>query len=403
MNGFTAPQSVTYANGNAILDFGGGDAITLLNISQSQYQSLSGAGFGDHWTNGSGGTWTTGSDWSLGVPNSNEAAVIDASGSYSVTISTAVSVSELSTISTATLDITTGTLTLSGMGTSDLAGAVQNSGTITVENGTLDLSGGLSGAGSLVIDAGATLQLGGAGAQAVTFSDVSDTLQDTLQLDNGHGLTGTISGLSSTSGSFVITGQGNITTTSGDAIDFASSGGTSGNGNGANVTLTPSGTLTGAANGIKVVQNGVGDLTVDASGDVTGNAGDGVLAKVSANAHGNIVVDDTGSVTGNGSGSIGLLAENLDAGDNGDITITQAGASGGSYGIEALNYGSGDTTVDSSGAVTATVEYWIRALSYGTGDVSVNMDEARSIPAAPASMPLMKIPLSQSWRTVRLR
>jgi hypothetical protein len=51
LNGLTAPQSVSYANGNAILDFGNNDIVTLLHVSQSQYEGLGGSEF----TNGGDG------------------------------------------------------------------------------------------------------------------------------------------------------------------------------------------------------------------------------------------------------------------------------------------------------------------------------------------------------------
>ena len=80
-------------------------------------------------------------------------------------------------------------------------------------------------------------------------------------------------------------------------------------------------------------------------------------------------------VTGTGSGSIGLLAENLNGANNGNVTVTQlGGASGGSYGIEALTQGNGNIAVEAAGAVTAGVQFGIFADSYGTGDVSVVTD-----------------------------
>jgi Ca2+-binding RTX toxin-like protein len=45
LNGLTAPLSVSYTNGNAILDFGNNDIVTLLHVSQSQYEALGGSEF----------------------------------------------------------------------------------------------------------------------------------------------------------------------------------------------------------------------------------------------------------------------------------------------------------------------------------------------------------------------
>src|SRR5204863_4117081 len=42
-----------------------------------------------HWINSSGGNWATASNWSQGVPTSTVDAVIDAAGTYAITISSA--------------------------------------------------------------------------------------------------------------------------------------------------------------------------------------------------------------------------------------------------------------------------------------------------------------------------
>src|SRR5262249_59042956 len=43
----------------------------------------------DHWINSAGGNWATAANWRNGVPTANLAADIDASGTYTVTISSA--------------------------------------------------------------------------------------------------------------------------------------------------------------------------------------------------------------------------------------------------------------------------------------------------------------------------
>ena len=148
-------------------------------------------------------------------------------------------------------NINGGTVTNAGTldsvsGNNVISGFVTNTGTIEVVSGTLNLSGGLTGVGTLIVDGGSTLELAGADAQTVTFAGGTGT----LQLDDALGFTGTISGVSSSGGAFTITGAGNVTSGSGDAIDFTASGGTLANP--ATVTLTPSGTIKGAAGGINV-------------------------------------------------------------------------------------------------------------------------------------------------------
>ena len=199
---------------------------------------------------------------------------------------------------------------LQGSGT--ITGNVVDDGNITVASGTLDIAGNLSGSGTVTIDAGATLELGGSAGETVTFANGG-----TLQLDNAPGFTGTITGLALMPGTYAITGQGNVATTSGDAIDFTSSGGAIGTP--ANVSITTGGAISASsstATGINLVQNGVGNITVDASN----------------------------------------------------------GVSGGDYGIQAINNSDGNIAVESAGTVTGTVQYGILAKSFGAGSVSVVTD-----------------------------
>jgi VCBS repeat-containing protein len=55
LNGLTAPLRVSYASGNAILDFGNNDVVTLLNVTQLQYEALDGSEFTSGDGNNGGG------------------------------------------------------------------------------------------------------------------------------------------------------------------------------------------------------------------------------------------------------------------------------------------------------------------------------------------------------------
>ncbi|MBW7966256.1 VCBS domain-containing protein [Bradyrhizobium sp. BR 10261] len=259
---------------------------------------------------------------------------------------------------------------VSGLNT--ISAGITNTGMIEVQAGTLNLSGGVAGAGSLVIDDGATLELAGATAQTVTFAGGADTLE--LDKVGGRSFTGTITGQSSTGGTFTVTGAADITTSSGDALDFTASGGMAGAPG--NVVLTPTGTLKGAANGVVVTQNGAGNISLTATGDTTGLAGNGIALTDSATGSGNITIDNlTGKATGTGANSEGILVENLNAANAGDISITQlGGAVGGAYGIDATTHGDGDVTIDAGGNVTGSSIYAIRARSYGVGDIKVTTE-----------------------------
>ncbi|MGY4282438.1 hypothetical protein ACVWXO_001658 [Bradyrhizobium sp. LM2.7] len=255
-------------------------------------------------------------------------------------------------------------------GFNKITAAVDNAGgSIEVQAGTLDLAGGLTGAGSLIIDGGATLELAGANAQTVTFAGGTDTLQ--LDKVAGQSFTGTIAGQSTTGGTFTITGAGNITTSSGDALDFTALGGAPGAP--ANIVLTPTGALTGAVNGIVVTQNGTGGISLTVAKDITGLNGNGITLRDSATGVGSITVNNlTGKATGTGVNSEGILVENLNAANNGDISITQlGGAVGGAYGIDATTQGGGDISINAGGNITGSSIYGIRARSYGSGSESV--------------------------------
>ena len=92
----------------------------------------------DNWTNGGGDlVFSNRLNWSSGVPMSSSIANINAIGTYTVTSSVNETVLAITTIPTATLDLTGGSLTaLAGTG----VGA--NAGTISVESGAVFTVGG---------------------------------------------------------------------------------------------------------------------------------------------------------------------------------------------------------------------------------------------------------------------
>ena len=254
-------------------------------------------------------------------------------------------------------------------GSNTVSAMVTNTGAIEVQAGTLNLAGGLSGVGSVTIDNGATLEArGGDGADHCLCR-----WRDTLQLDKivGQSFTGTIAGQSTKAGTFTIKGAADITTSSGDALDFTASGGTSAAP--ADIILTPTGALTGAANGVAVTQNCAGDISFTAAGDIKGLAGHGIWLRDSATGAGDITVNDlTGKAAGTGANSVGVLVENLNSASAGGISITQlGGAVGGAYGIDAVTLGGGDITIDAGGTITGSSIYGIRSRSYGAGDQTV--------------------------------
>lgn len=281
-------------------------------------------------------------------------------------------------------------------GSNSVTGAVTNTGAIEVQAGTLNLSGGLTGAGALVIDDGATLELGGADAQTVTFAGGTDT----LKLDNtSHDFTGTIAGQSSSGGTFAITGNADITTSKGDALDFTASGGTSDSR--ANIVLTPTGTLSGANDGIVVTQDGIGDVSLTTVGDVTGAAGDGIVLHDGAAGAGNITATIGGGVSGavgldvvsHGNGAVtitnhghiigttsfGIHVDQDDAGAAGSTHITNHGTVVGADGFAAISIqenGTRAAVIDNSGTIgpadAGAVTSTTHAIVEAGGDVTIN-------------------------------
>ncbi|WP_300254107.1 tandem-95 repeat protein, partial [Bradyrhizobium sp.] len=232
--------------------------------------------------------------------------------------------------------------------------AVTNTGTLEVQSGTLDLAGGLAGAGALMIDNTATLELAGADAQTVTFAGGTDT----LQLDDlaGQSFTGTIAGQSSSGGTFTVTGDANITSASGDALDFTASGGTGYNP--ANVVLTPAGTLTGAAGGIGVTHNGVGNVSITTAGAVAGLAGDGIdVIQDAAGASGSTHITNDGAVVGAAGFSAIHIRENATGtaliDNTGTIGPTDAGAITSS--TSAIVETGGAVTINNTGEIDGNI------------------------------------------------
>jgi hypothetical protein len=106
----------------------------------------------DSWVNTLGGAWTTGSNWTGGVPTSATTAVIDIGGTYTVTISGDVAAN--------TLTIGNANATLSGSGTLSIATTIDNDGTIEATTGTLTVDpSSIDNSGLLEATGGGTLVL----------------------------------------------------------------------------------------------------------------------------------------------------------------------------------------------------------------------------------------------------
>ena len=119
------------------------------------------------WGDAVSGDFATGANWNTGfAPNSTIGAIIAASGTYTVTSSQDETVGSLSTIATATLDITGGTFIVTG--------ALSNHGNLDVNGGTLVLQDDAAGGTATVKGAG-TLEFAAGSNVNVTFSTSANT------------------------------------------------------------------------------------------------------------------------------------------------------------------------------------------------------------------------------------
>jgi T5SS/PEP-CTERM-associated repeat protein len=334
----------------------------------------------------------------------------------------------------ATLNITNGGAVDIGAGTTTIAGAMHigsngflggsgtingnlvNDGNITVASGTLDIAGNLSGTGTVTVDPGAALEIGGSVGETISFAGGG-----TLQLDSAPGITGTVNAIASGAGNFAITGQGGVTTTSGDAIDLTGSGGAIGAAS--ELSVTTGGAISASSStaaGINVTQNGFGDITIDTLNTVSGG-NFGIEATNSSD--GNISVETANTVTGTvqygvlarttGAGSVtvtndaagvinsggsGIVVNNRDlslaGSSNSMVTVTNngtvnagptnnlsgtasggivAGYNGASGTASAANTAvNGTVVVNNNGTINNGAGYGVNAYNYGNGDVTVN-------------------------------
>ncbi len=396
---------------------GGSNVPILLGVT------VQSAGAVEYWVGtSSAADWTMASDWSGDTaPNSDVDAVINASGTYTVTISTAdtanaldVDDAEATVIDASggslTLDgeltIAAGTFELSGSGvlsgetsltnygTFEIAGAdltietgnpVTNDGVFLVNGGTLDIADPLTGNGTDTIENSGTLALAAANAQTVSYADLGGTLIASGPISGGSepGIVAT-----TTTGdvmTITINGAGSVTSTGADAIDATNSGG------GGNISITANGAVTGANDGINAIENGTGstaqgEISIGGSGNITGQAGYGILAEQSATGLGDLLIDGTRDVmTGPGSTFDGILAEILNAADVANVTVNQTGnVTGGLSGISAFTDGTGDVSVatGANATITGTALYGIDAESYGTGSIDVTTAAGDTISSA---------------------
>ena len=197
------------------------------------------------WINPAGGLWSVGSNWSTGAPpTSEQSAVIDLTGTYTVTLDVNTTVNGL------TLGGSSGvqSLTTSGSRTLTLlsSGNVLGTGRLTLGNSTI------TGSGTLTIAAGGALNLTGSSTVNAPLTNAG-----TISVFNSSVLNGGVTTVAGSMMRVVSVGFGGATLSVG--AGFTNNGvieltGTATNG----VTLSVNGTLLNAAGGTISILPGVG-------------------------------------------------------------------------------------------------------------------------------------------------
>jgi len=180
----------------------------------------------DHWINSAGGDWASAANWGNGVPTANLAADIDASGTYTVTISSAdTTYGLLINAAGATVSDNTG----GSLSITDSGGPSNPNGALTISAGSFALAGGGLTAGSISIANGGTLLVSqsytgtGALAESITNNGSITLSNSSIVTFNGAiSGSGSVTVQNSANAIFntAITGTGSFTLQNGGSLEF---------------------------------------------------------------------------------------------------------------------------------------------------------------------------------------
>ena len=207
------------------------------------------------WIAASDGDWSDPSNWNNNsVPGASDQTVIQVTGEsfYTVTISSDQTVDSLNAIGSAHFDITTGALIISGSGSSHVAGAVDNSGVLNVQNGALALDGLITNSALLEATDGGTLEINNDVANT-SGTIAASGINSTISLSGGTVTDGTLT--------IGITDTLSIESTSGatlDNVDLENSG---------NIQVDAQNTTVDLVLADGTILNG-GTLSIGSSGEV---------------------------------------------------------------------------------------------------------------------------------------
>jgi hypothetical protein len=355
------------------------------NVTGNRYDGIKAGMFSDNSTGelkvttGAGSAITGGNSGIYATNYGKGALTIDVSGDVRGGTGDGIRARNFNLGTTANLSVTTAAGTsVTGAQRGILA---ENYGTGGV---TVEANGTVIGATNEGIRA--TTSIGGTGELRVTTGASSE-------VEGSHGILAENSGI----GGLTVEANGAVTGTSYNGISAKS------------FNTAPSAAMTvstgagsdvhGVYNGIYARQYGEGNLTVTADGMVEGNSYHGIYARMTINdstgdlkvttgagasitggrhgifaqnsGQGALIVEANGDVTGNG--EAGIRAINYNSENTGGLRVrTGAGSAveGGTFGISALNEGTGALIVEANGDVTGILDEGIYARSSDVNNAS---------------------------------
>jgi hypothetical protein len=324
------------------------------------------------WTNVAGGNWSAAANWSPNqVPGTGDNAIINAAGTYTVTINANTIVGSLqmnASSGTQTLSIASGTLTLNEASALNSRSVLNlNSATLT---GTGDItiggvlnwgSGTMSGSGRTIIASGGSMNLNN------STHDLNRTVQ------NDGTATWTAGALQMNAGSFI--NNGSFTVSSGSGLSCYGTGGVNAfvnagtftkQGGGSAILFTSTTGVTFGNNGVVDVQ--AGTLTFSAGG--TNSSAITVAEGASLTIGGTYSHTITSSVAGSGTFNVSGTSQTFAAGVQiavEQFNLTSGTASfAGNVSFKNLHLVSG--TLTGAGDVTVTeLLHWESGIMSGSG------------------------------------
>jgi YVTN family beta-propeller protein len=173
----------------SVIDTATDSVVGTINVGNlPEYPAIIGAPQLDYWQNSLGGNWATATNWNHGTPTASVAADIDATGPYSVAITTNdIAYGLFLNDAQATVTDKSGALTLAGPG-----GATNPNGALSINEGTFSLNGGGLKAGTISISSGGTFLIGkgtyaGSGALSETIINGGSLIDSTTRTLTGSG------------------------------------------------------------------------------------------------------------------------------------------------------------------------------------------------------------------------